>query len=660
MLKFFSTTFFMKKRLLIFASFLLLSATALAQDNFIKHTVEKGETVTKIAQKYKVTPANIYNLNPDSQKGLKPDMVLLIPKGNGAIIVEKTDSNTKHTIAAKETLYGLAKLYNVSVEELENANPDLKKEGLKVGATINIPSKKGAPATVKAEKKEDKKNKKSNEAVFHQVEAKETKYSIAKQYGISVEELERSNPDIKDGLQIGFRLKIPASASKSVAKLEEKAIEPEKRIESEPVKADNVGYVVLPKETLFGLSRKLGISQENLIKLNPELKDGVREGMVLNLPENTRMSQKTDGAYADLTKSLSTAKRKQLTLLLPFNISKIQSDTVNSTSSRLKKDKFLNMTLDFYSGALMAIDSAKTLNMNIDVKIFDSQETKNSSSIATIIQQNNLHETDLVIGPFYQTNVEKTAGILSKNNVPVISPLSKETGILYENLIQTMPSASYMRDAMFDYMNSKAANIIGIIDPKKISTKTYIAENHKNVKFVSFDEKGTVSLESLKSSLLKNQKNFVVLETANTYMIKIIMNTLMASMADYQIQLVILEPNEKLDSDEIVTANLAKLNLLYPSLARENDSPEAKIFERKYKETNKVFPNQYATRGFDVTFDALLRLSQEKSFTETLETVTTEQVENKFDYEKKNGKAYINDGFYILYFDTDLSVKVAN
>ena len=656
----------MKKRLLVFASFLLLSATAFAQDNFIKHTVEKGETVTKIAQKYKVTPANIYNLNPDSQNGLKPDMVLLIPKGNGAIIVEKNDSMTKHTIVAKETLYGLSKLYNVSVEEIENANPELKKEGLKVGATINIPSK---TAAVKSEinsdrkdnKKEDKKKDKTTEKeVFHQVEAKETKYSIAKQYGISVEDLDKANPDIKEGLQIGFRLKIPANASKAVVKQEEKAIEVEKKNESETIKTAKVGYVVLAKETLFGLSRKLGISQENLIKLNPELKDGVREGMVLNLPENTRMSQKTDGAYADLSKSLSTSKRKQLTLLLPFNISKIQSDTVNSTSSRLKKDKFLNMTLDFYSGALMAIDSAKTLNMNIDVKIFDSQETKNSSSIATIIQQNNLQETDLVIGPFYQTNVEKTAGILSKNNVPVISPLSKETGILYENLIQTMPSAEYMRDAMFDYMNSKSANIIGVIDPKKVSTKRYIVENHNNVKFVSFDEKGNISLESLKSSLLKNQKNFVVLETANTYMIKIVMNTLVASMADYQIQLVILEPNEKLDSDEIITANLAKLNLLYPSLARENDSPEAQIFERKYKEANKVFPNQYATRGFDVTFDALLRLSQEKSFTETLETATTEQVENKFDYEKKNGKAYINDGFYILYFDTDLSVKVAN
>ncbi|MFY0481033.1 LysM peptidoglycan-binding domain-containing protein [Flavobacterium sp. PLA-1-15] len=652
----------MKKRLLVFASFLLLSATAFAQENFIKHKVEKGETVTKIAQKYKVTPANIYNLNPDSQNGLKPDMVLLIPKGNGAIIIEKTDATSKtHTVAAKETLFGLAKLYNVSVEDIEKANPDLKKEGLKVGATINIPSKTVVVNTeTKADKKEDKKKDKTVEKeIFHQVEAKETKYSIAKQYGISVEDLEQSNPDIKDGLQIGFRLKIPASTSKSTPKQEDKVVETEKKVE-EIIKTEKVGYTVQPKETLFGLSRKLGISQENLIKLNPELKDGVKEGMILSLPENARMTQKDESGYADLTKSIHLEKRKQLTLLLPFNISKIQSDTVNSTSARLKKDKFLNMTLDFYSGALMAIDSAKTLNLNVDVKIFDSQETKNSSSVATIIQQNNLQQTDLVIGPFYQINVEKTAGILNKNNVLVMSPLSKETGVLYDNLIQSMPSSEYMRDAMFEYMNSKSANIIGIVDPKKISTRKYIAENHSNVKMVSFGDKGTVSLESLKSLLTKDQKNYVVLETSNTYMIKIIMNTLVASLAEYQIQLVILEPNEKLDSDEIVTANLAKLNLLYPSLARENDTHEAQIFEKKYKEANKVFPNQYATRGFDITFDALLRLSQEKSFAETLETNITQQVENKFDYEKKNGKAYINDGFYILYFDNDLSVKVAN
>lgn len=644
------------KQFLVFASFFLFSTGVFAQDNFIKHTVQKGETVTKIAQQYKITPADIYKLNPDSQNGLKPDAVLLIPKGNGVIIRKKIETNTQtHTVVAKETVYGLAKSYDVSVEDLQKANPALEKEGLKIGGTIIIPSKSAGKAGAKLDKKKDVKSK---DLIYHQVEAKETKYSIAKQYGISVEDLENSNPDIKDGLQIGFRLKIPSVDTKSVVKIEEKAAVVEK--ESQPIKPNDISYEVQPKETLYGLSRKLGISQEDLIKSNPELKDGVRDGMVLKLPANTIIATKTNKDFNDLSKTINADKRKELVLLLPFNISKIQSDTISSVTSRLKTDKFLNMTLDFYSGALMAIDSAKVLDLNVNIKIFDSQETKNSSSIASIIQQNNLKNTDLVIGPFYQTNVEKTAGILSKDNVFVMSPLSKDSSELYANLIQTMPSANYMREAMFDYMDSKDANIIGVIDPKKISTKKYILENQKQVKMVSFSETGSLSAESLKSLLVKNKKNFVVMETANTYMIKTIVNTLIASLADYQIQLVILESNEKLDSDEIKIDNLAKLNLLYPSLTRENDSPEAQIFERKYKETNKVSPNQYATRGFDVTFDALLRLSQEQSFSETLQTATTQQVENKFDYEQKSNKAYSNDGFYILYFDTDLSVKVAN
>jgi hypothetical protein len=81
-------------------------------------------------------------------------------------------------------------------------------------------------------------------------------------------------------------------------------------------------------------------------------------------------------------------------------------------------------------------------------------------------------------------------------------------------------------------------------------------------------------------------------------------------------------------------------------------------FERAYRKKNKVIPNQYATRGFDVTFDTMMRLAQEKAFEETLD-IATEQVESKFDYNKKVTSGYVNDGIYILYYDTDLTIKQA-
>ena len=73
-----------------------------------------------------------------------------------------------------------------------------------------------------------------------------------------------------------------------------------------------------------------------------------------------------------------------------------------------------------------------------------------------------------------------------------------------------------------------------------------------------------------------------------------------------------------------------------------------------------IAPNTFAIRGFDITFDALLRLSQAQEFKETLMTVATEQFENKFAYAKRSDKGFRNTGFYILYYDTDLSIKTAN
>lgn len=350
---------------------------------------------------------------------------------------------------------------------------------------------------------------------------------------------------------------------------------------------------------------------------------------------------------------------KKLALLLPFSLVKVQADTVNTIADRLKKDKFLNMTLDFYSGALVAIDSAKQLGVAVDVSVFDSEETKNSATIANLVTLHKLDDFSAVIGPFYQTNVEKTAELLAANQVAVISPLSKETGKPYPNLFQTITSAALIRSAIFDYMRSKNGNILAVVDKKKVSVKKYIVENQKDVRFAALDATGALNSLSLKSLLVKNKMNYVVMETANTSMIKATMTALLSVQPFYNVQLVILEPNETLDTDEIEFANLLKLKLLYPSMTRENLSPEATVFEKSYKLKNKVTPNAFATRGFDVTFDTLMRLSQATTFAESASTQLTEQVESKFDYFKNETGGFANKGLYILYYDTDLTVKEA-
>ena len=628
--------------------FVFIVACSVFGQNYDKHRVENGETISQIAQKYNVTPYAIYQLNPDAQSGLNPSSILLISKKS---VVSKAVATSKtHLIEPKETLFGIAKKYAISDEALKQANPNLEKEGLQIGQTLDIPSNTVSKTNTPTPEK----------VVYHEVLPKETKYSIAKLYGTTIEELEKRNPEIIAGLSVGYQLIIKGNApKKEVIQAVEPKNETTKSNSVKTIAVNYVNYAVKPKETLYSLSKKIGLSQEELLKLNPVLVNGVEIGTILKVPSIPSIPKETKKVYTTLSKNNDVIGRKKLALLLPFNIAKMESDTLNTPAMRLKKDKFLNMTLDFYSGALMAIDSAKAIGLPVDVSIFDSQETKNTSNSANIVQENNLQDSDAIIGPFYQNNLEKTTELLGKNSVPVISPLSKDIGNASPNLYKSIPNNQVLRDAMFDYMRAKGGNIIAVVDKKKESVRQYIQTNQKGVQFAAMLPNGELSVESLKSLFVKNKTNYVVMETSNTRLIKWTINTMIWAMANFKVQLVILEPNETLDTDEINFEYLTKLKLMYPSITRENESPEAKIFEKEYRRDNKISPSTYATRGFDLTFDTIMRLSQGNTFQETADAFTTEQVDNKFEYYKKEGGGYTNKGIYILYYDTDLTIKEA-
>jgi LysM repeat protein len=641
-------------------SVLIGNSPLFSQSKPITHKVQKGETIIQIAQKYQVTPYDIYQLNPDAQSGLKPNSILLISKQlpkketTDKAVLKINSAIRSHTVSAKETLYGIQKTYSITEVELKKANPFLEKEGLQIGQILIIPSKNSAnvvPTTAVTLQK----------PVFHEVMPKETKYSIAKQYGITVEELEKKNPAVVANLPIGFQLLIKGTATNKV-QASETETQPIKDIASQinkpaPVKYSN--YEVQPKETLYSLSKTFGLSQDELIALNPLLKEGVEIGMLLKVPSKTAVLDQVKKEYMSLAPNVNFDTRKRLILLLPFNISRIESDSTNSTVERLKKDKFLNMTLDFYAGALIAVDSAKALGLPIDVEIYDSQETKNSSVIASLVSANKLQTANAIVGPFYQSNAEATAQLLSINNVPVISPLSKDAGNAFGNLFQTIPSPEVVKNKMFEFMRSKNGNIVAVVDKKKESILQYLKQFQPGIPLVALNGASSISAESLKGLLVKGKMNYVVMETANTMMIKSTIAAMLSVMPAYQVQLVILESNETLDTDEIKFLNLTKLKLMYPSVTRDNIVPDAVLFENKFKKANMIFPSNYATRGFDVTFDTMMRMAQEVKFEQTVNAVATEQVESKFEYYKRPDGGYINKGVFIMYYDEDLTIKEA-
>lgn len=683
----------MKYYLTLLTLVFFISFNAFSQEKVVKYKVSSGETINQIAQKFKVTPYDIYQLNPDARTSLPPNTVLLIPTKNAETkkaaaepkAVVSSGKEIIHEVQPKETFYSIEHKYGISDEALKAANPTLEKTGVQIGQKLVIPAKGSKPKAAAKPVKE----KGAEKYVFHDVQPKETKFGIAKQYNISVEELEKRNPEIVASLPVGYRLTIKGTAPKTDStQTAAKPVETKKSVETSKKAVTYMEYQVKPKETFYSLGRTFHLSQEELTSLNPSLSEGVKEGMVIKVPtgylapapivvaqqpagntekpaDNTGSgikivdrveSEENNAEVVALTKK-KTNERKKVVLLLPFNMAKVQNDTAG-TANRIKNDKFLNMTLDFYSGAMMAIDSAKTLKLPIDVVIYDSQETKTTSNVSGLTSK--LQDADAVIGPFYQNNAESAANTLRMYNVPVISPLSKDSANPIDNLYQSVPSVDVVKNAVFDYMRSKNGNIVAVVDKKKESVINYIKQNQRGVAFASLTETGGLDAANLKSLLMPNRMNYVVMETANTAMIKATIKAMLDSQKTCQVQLVILEPNSTLDTDEINFENLVKLKLMYPSVTRESDEQPVLIYEKQYRLKNKVNPTTYATRGFDVTFDTMMRLVQGKTFQETADLMTTQQVDNKFQYYRKEDGGHANKGVYILYYDSDLTLKVAN
>ncbi|MFL9843777.1 LysM peptidoglycan-binding domain-containing protein [Flavobacterium rhizosphaerae] len=629
-------------RYLLILLFFLTVGTAYAQD-YVKYNVQKGETVISIAKKNKITPYDIYRLNPDARNGINEGATLLLPKpGSQPVAAPKKEQPTKvaniiHEVQPKETLYSISKKYDVTIPELEKANADKLKEGLKAGEQLIIPIKgSGVAAQIDiAEKKDEGKN--VDPYIYHTVEQGETKYGIAKQYNISLQLLEELNPEVVEVLPLGYKLKL----------IKKSAITEDIHGVGQP---EYVTYVVKPKETFYSLSKVTGLTEEKILEMNPAAKEGLKEGMTLIFPSGTQLELVSTPKKRSLLDSLYKENSKELVILLPFNADKITSDTLRS--EKLRTDQLLNLTLDFYAGALMAIDSAKTLGLPLKVKILDSGEAKNSGYSLL----SSLSNTDAVVGPFFPVNVESTAALLSSKKIPVISPLSKELGKPYANVYQSVPTDETLKKAMLEYLKATKGNVIAIVDPKKASSKQFILQNYPTIKFLPLNADGNLNLASLTAMMDRNKTNYVLLETEKAGTMLSVTKALTEAQGTYNIQLAVLERNQTFDFDEVPLDRLKALKMLYPSISKSNDSPEAEQFRKAFKEKNNIMPNQFAVRGFDITFDTILRLFQQQPFQDIMARAASEQLNNKFVYITENGSNY-NRGVYILQYDEGYTIK---
>ena len=639
----------MKRFLLVLILVLAFGFTSVEAQNFSTHQVKKGETIEAIAKRYFVTPFDIYRLNPDAKKELKPNTILIIPiskaKKPRVTINKELQGFKEHRTKRKETLYSLSKKYNITEDDIKKYNTFLYANALRKGDRLQIPKYKITEIIEEVEPTKE-----------YTVEPKEGKWRIAYKFGITVEELEVLNPDMAAILKEGEVINVPNLDEEAQKQFDDKYSY----------------YKVLPKEGFYRLKLKLNLEQDQLEALNPELKEtGLKSGMILKIPYSDTIEGVIEGASeaVNLVNSISDYETKHIAIMLPFRMHRVDFDSIADAKKSLNKDPYLGVSLDFHSGVLMALDSLKSLGVSLKVDVYDTRYEV--SEVSRIIREHDFENVDAVIGPLTPASFNKVASELKRYNTPVISPIGTDLK-LYDNVFQSRPSDDLLKNKVINFAKSDSlvGNIIVIADTKNITVANELKREFIGAKVV-YSRKNKegkdeffVTKEDIEGAL-KPGKNMVFLETQNEGYASNVTSVL-ASLNNKvdpeseeepsEIVLVTTNINSAFEGEQINNTHLSSLQFHFATAAKEYSENDNNAFVKKYEKLYNITPNKRAVRGFDLTMDVVLRLvSSDDLYASVINAPLTEYVENKFAYKKKLFGGYYNDSVYLVKYD-DLTI----
>lgn len=192
--------------------------TSSSDVNVIKHKLKAKESFAVLSRKYKVSIADIKKANPKLGKAVKVGTIINIPQKatekpvkeivkeeqkQTEKVVETTQENNEseevyifHKVKSKETLSTISKKYKKTLTQIKKANPSIGSKGLKIGQLVKIPTGKKAPKqeiAAPAEEEDVPSTPNSAGEITHKVKAKQTLFSIAKEYKVSVNDIKKWN-----------------------------------------------------------------------------------------------------------------------------------------------------------------------------------------------------------------------------------------------------------------------------------------------------------------------------------------------------------------------------------------------------------------------------------------------------------------------------------
>ncbi|MDR2390037.1 MAG: LysM peptidoglycan-binding domain-containing protein [Tannerellaceae bacterium] len=549
-----------------------------------------------------------------------------------------------HTIERGQTVYSIAIMYGVSEETLYQLNPE-SRQIIKVGDKLRIPQK--ASTVTVATAQED------HGYLFHTIQPKETLYSLSIRYNVSAEAIAEANPGLSVAtFLIGKNIRIPLSVVAEELERKEKS-----------VITRNIEYKVERRETLYRISRKFNISSDELIAKNPELKNGVKAGMILTIPikEEEPAPQKTTAVQERDANALLSASVKmdkpdtiKVVLLLPF----MTEDVIPSSNT--------SRFVEYYEGLLLAIDSLRSKGVSIHLTVRDcGYDTK---KLNEILKESALKNAHLIIGAVENEQIAPVAAFSQKNGIKYVIPFTSKNDDVLSNAyvfqVNTPHSYLYAKASQAAYSMFFDYNIIFVETNDKDDKLDFIRIfkqelQQRNVAYKDLLYGGENFYANLEKQMRRDKRNVIIptssaLEALNK--IRSPLRTLVESNPDIIVNL-FGYPVWQTYVRECLEDFFILNTYIYTYFYADNMSPDVAGFYSKYKmwyskTPANTFP-KYGLLGFDTGMfflDAIYHYGL--NFEANLSRIDYKSLQTGFRfYRVNNWGGFINTNLFIVHYN---------
>ena len=574
----------------------------------------------------------------------------------GMMMAQTASGHFIHTVTKGQSLYSISAMYNVAIADIVKLNPG-SDERIREGQTLKIPQ-----TSV------------DNKVIFHTIQPGETLYKLSVKHGVSVERICRANPGLSaKNFRFGQVIAIPPKGKASSEIKAQTPVEATPQVqEPQPEKSSKPKYRELHKiqrkETVYSISRMYGITEEELIAANPEIKNKkLRRGKFLYIPfaKETKVetpkapaqpdeSTMTDAQLFDKNKKasekISTIKAA---IVLPFN--------TDGTGTR---DEQVRM-VEYYEGFLMAVDSLKEKGVSIDLYTYDSGKT--DASVNAILSKPEMKSMDIIFGPAHSAQIKTMSDFAEKNNIRLVVPFSSQNENVFTNpnIYQINTPQSYLYSEVYEHYLRKFPNAhvvfldAGTGHTDKDPFIKGLKEELKNNQIAFKELKGeAINPKGMKLVVDSLRENVIIPTSGKSVVLTKVLPQLVITAREhpnYNMKL-FGYPEWQTYTDDWLASFFELDTYFYSSFYTNNLFPEAIKFTNAYrkwysKDMANTFP-KYGILGFDTAFFFLQGLHKYGSnFEESMNQMQVTPIQTGFKFERVNNwGGFINRKVFFVNF----------